>query len=292
MATVNPAEPRSYLSGLARRLIADGALSEEKAREIQARVAKDEGSLVSLLVESKAVSAARIAETASIEFGVPLVDLFVVEPDVSLLKNLNERLIRQHRALPLLKRGRVLYVAVSDPTNVKGLDEVKFAAGLGTEAVIVEEDKLTKAIDAALSAVSAASLDMGDVDLDKVEIKEDDADGPPDLSRADADDAPIVRFVHKMLLDAINSGSSDLHFEPYEKTYRVRLRTDGELRDSRQAAGATGQPHRRAPESHGAAWISPSGAYRRTDASSCACPRARPSTSASTPARPCGARKS
>src|SRR5215467_10225226 len=120
MASVNPtAEPRTYLSGLARRLIADGLLTEDKARDIQARVAKDEGTLVSLLVESKAVSPAKIAETASLEFGVPLLDLSSVEMDVSLLKNLNERLIRQHRALPIIKRGRVLYVAVSDPTNVK-----------------------------------------------------------------------------------------------------------------------------------------------------------------------------
>ena len=231
MASVNPtAEPRSYLSGLARRLIADGLLTEEKAREIQARVAKEEGSLVTLLVESKAVPAARIAETASIEFGVPLVDLAAVDPDINLLKNLNERLIRQHRALPLIKRGKVLYVAVSDPTNVKGLDEVKFAAGLATEAVVVEEDKLNKAIDGALNALSSASLDMGDVDLDKVEIKEDGDDGPPDLSQAGADDAPIVRFVHKMLLDAINQGVSDIHFEPYEKVFRVRYRKDGELR--------------------------------------------------------------
>ena len=231
MATVNPAaEPRMYLSGLARRLIADGLLSEEKARDIQARVAKEEGTLVSLLVESKAVTPAKIAETASLEFGVPLVDLASVEPDVSLLKNLNERLIRQHRALPLVKRGRVLYVAVSDPTNVKGLDEVKFAAGLATEAVVVEEDKLTKAIDAALSQVCAAALDIGDADLENIEIKEGEDEGPPDLSRADADDAPIVRFVHKMLVDAINQGASDIHFEPYEKTFRVRYRKDGELR--------------------------------------------------------------
>src|ERR1044071_7748781 len=198
MAAVNPTEPRAYLSGLARRLIADGLLSEEKAREIQARVAKEEGSLVTLLVETKSVPAARIAETASLEFGVPLLDLSAVDPDVSLLKNLNERLIRQHRALPLIKRGRILYVAVADPTNVKGLDEVKFAAGLATEAVVVEEDKLTKAIDQALNAISSAALDVGDADLDKVEIKDSDDDGPPDLTQAGADDAPIVRFVHKM----------------------------------------------------------------------------------------------
>ncbi|HZP87561.1 MAG TPA: ATPase, T2SS/T4P/T4SS family, partial [Burkholderiales bacterium] len=231
MATVNPAaEPRAYLSGLARRLIADGLLTEDKARDIQARVAKDEGTLVSLLVESKAVSPAKIAETASLEFGVPLVDLSAVDIDVTLLKNLNERLIRTHRVLPLIKRGRVLYVAVSDPTNVKGLDEMKFAAGLATEAVVVEEDKLGKAIEGALSQVSAAALDIGDADLDNIEIKEGDDDSTPDLSRADADDAPIVRFVHKMLVDAINQGASDIHFEPYEKTFRVRYRKDGELR--------------------------------------------------------------
>ena len=230
MSAVNPTEGRTYLSGLARRLVADGALSEDKAREIQARVTKDEGSLVTLLVESKAVPAARIAETASLEFGVPLIDLAVVEPDVNLLKNLNERLIRQHRALPLFKRGRILYVAVADPTNIKGLDEVKFASGVATEAVVVEEDKLTKAIDAALSAVSSTSLDVGDVDLDKVEIVEGGEEAQAEVTRGDSEDAPVVRFVHKMLLDAINMGASDIHWEPYEKNLRVRYRKDGELR--------------------------------------------------------------
>ena len=228
VASVSPTESRAYLSGLARRLIADGLITENKAREIQARVLNDEGSLVSILVETKSVPSIKIAETASIEFGVPLVDLNSVEPDLSLLKNLNERLIREHRALPLFKRGRTLFVAIADPTNLQALDEIKFASGLVTDAVLVEEDKLTRAIDTAVNAVSSAALDLGGTDLSEVEVK--DEEGPEGASRADSEDAPVVRFVHKMLLDAINQGCSDVRWEPYEKTLRVRYRKDGELR--------------------------------------------------------------
>jgi type IV pilus assembly protein PilB len=230
MAVANPTDSRVFLTGLARRLISDGHISEEKARDAQVRAIKEGSSLVALLVDAKLVSAARIAESASAEFGLPVFDLSAYEPDPELIKIIGERVIRTHHALPLFKRGRSLFVAVSDPLNVQALDEMKFASGLTTEAIIVEQDKLGRSIEAAMSAVSAASLDVGDADLENIEIKEGGDDEAPGASRADADDAPIVRFVHKILLDAIHQGTSDVHFEPYEKTLRVRYRKDGELR--------------------------------------------------------------
>lgn len=144
----------------------------------------------------------------------------------------NEKLIRQHNALPLFKRGNRLFVAVSDPTNLAGLDEIKFQANLTTEAILVEEDKLAKVIEKVLEAkdntISALS---DDADLDNLDITSDEDQAPKDTGGPDVDDTPVVRFINKILLDAINKGASDIHFEPYEKFYRVRYRQDGMLHE-------------------------------------------------------------
>lgn len=144
----------------------------------------------------------------------------------------DEKLVRKHHALPLYKRGNRLFVAVSDPTNLQALDEIKFHVGANTEAVLVEEGKLKQVIEKAMAGADTSLADMsGDGDLDDLDIGggdevEDDSAGDTDL-----DDAPVVRFVNKVLLDAINSGASDIHFEPYEKAYRVRYRRDGVLKE-------------------------------------------------------------
>jgi type IV pilus assembly protein PilB len=230
-ATLPSATPVPALSGLARKLVADQLLSEDQAREFQTRAGRSGQSFVGLLVESKTVSARRIAEVASNDFGAPLLDLSAIEIDTALLKDISEKMLRKTHALPLYRRGSVLFVAVSDPTNLAALDEIRFATRIATEAVVVEEDKLTKAIDAAAQKLSSASMDigMGDADLENIDIGAGDAE-LPDVSKSDADEAPIVRYVHKIMLDAIGQGASDIHFEPYEKTYRIRYRKDGELR--------------------------------------------------------------
>lgn len=219
------------LSGLARKLVVDGLLDEEKAQNTFEESLKKKKPFVSLVVENKLVPSNSIALAAAQEFGAPLVDIDLLEIDPDIIKLVKEELIKKHHALPIFKRGKRLAVAVSDPTNIQALDEIKFATGLTTDAVIVEEDKLTKNIDKALEEADSGLGDMDDEDFDDLDDLEVAEDGPQEQDDSDVDDAPVVRFVNKVLLDAIKKGASDLHFEPYEKTYRVRFRIDGVLQE-------------------------------------------------------------
>ncbi|MEW7981500.1 MAG: type IV-A pilus assembly ATPase PilB [gamma proteobacterium symbiont of Phacoides pectinatus] len=217
------------LSGLGSRLVQDGFLSEELAQQAFQQALKRKQSFVSFLVENKILSGREIAESASHEFGVPLLDLSPLEmAPISLVE---EKLVRKHRALPLFKRGNRLFLGVSDPTNFQGLDEIKFHTGLTTEAVVVIEEQLVEIIEKALSANDSTTMvDLLDADLDNLDIPTEDEkkDSEGDL---DVDDAPVVRYVNKVLLDAINTGASDIHLEPYEKSFRIRYRQDGILRE-------------------------------------------------------------
>jgi type IV pilus assembly protein PilB len=217
------------LSGLARKLVLDGLLDEEKAQSTFEESLKKKKPFISLVVENKLVPSSSIALAAAQEFGAPLVDIDLLEIDPDIIKLVKEELIKKHHALPIFKRGKRLAVAVSDPTNIQALDEIKFATGLTTDAVIVEEDKLAKNIDKALEAADGGLGNMDDEDFDDLDDLEVAEDGPQEQDDGDIDDAPVVRFVNKVLLDAIKKGASDLHFEPYEKTYRVRFRIDGVL---------------------------------------------------------------
>ena len=232
IGTAPPANP-VFLGGLARRLVADKLISDAQAREAQQRAVKEHMPFVSALIAAKALSSQKIAEVASLEFGAPLVDISAIEIDPAVAREVSDKVLRKVHALPLFKRGKKTFVAVSDPTNLQALDEIKFATGNMTEAVLVEEDKLVKAIDAAIQAGESQRMDLGDADLENLEVEggeSADGAGAVDVSRADAEDAPIVRYVNKVLVDAINAGASDVHFEPYEKTYRIRYRKDGELK--------------------------------------------------------------
>ncbi|MBA4286341.1 MAG: type IV-A pilus assembly ATPase PilB [Xanthomonadaceae bacterium] len=222
------------MGGLPRRLINDGLLTEEQARDAQAKAAKTGSHFVSVVVESKLINPGRLAEIASIEFGTPLIDLSTLTIEAPLAREINEKLMRKHHVLPIYKRDRKLFVALSDPTRLQALDEVKFATGYLVEGILVEEDKLTKGIEAAVAAVQATALQGGDEDLENLEVEGGDVDPGADAGAGnggDADDAPIIRYVNKVLIDAINRGASDIHFEPYEKKYRIRYRMDGELRE-------------------------------------------------------------
>ena len=229
MATANPT---IKLSGLAGRLVRDGLLDEELTRQAIESARKAKAPLVAHLVEQKLVTAQDLAHAAANEFGVPLIDLAVVELDQQVTNLVSEKLIRHHQALPLFKRGKRLFVAVSDPTNLDALDEFKFHTGLTTEPVLVEQDKLVRFLDKALEDPGGGVTDQDlDEDLENLSVSGGDEAGPSgDVTEADADDAPVVRFVNKVLLDAINKGASDVHFEPYEKSFRVRFRQDGMLR--------------------------------------------------------------
>jgi type IV pilus assembly protein PilB len=221
-----------FLGGLARRLAADQLLSDVQARDLQQKALKEQRPFVSVVVESKLVSASAVAEAASLEFGVPLMDLSAVEMDRSLVQQLTDKVLRKAHALPIYARGKKMFIAVSDPMNVQALDDIKFATGHATEAVLVEEDKLARALEQALTLLQQADMSVADGDLENLEVADDDeaAMVGNDVSRDSADDAPIVRFVNKVMVDAINQGASDIHFEPYEKFYRIRYRKDGELK--------------------------------------------------------------
>ncbi len=220
------------LSGLAGRIVRDGLLDEDITRQAIESARKAKKPLVAHLVEEKLLSAADLAHAAANEFGVPLLDLVVVDVDPQVTNLVSEKLIRHHQALPLFKRGKRLFVAVSDPTNLDALDEFKFHTGLTTEPVLVEQDKLVIGIERALEDQSGGFGEQDlDEDLENLSVTGgDEAERGGDVTEADADDAPVVRFVNKVLLDAINKGASDIHFEPYEKSFRVRFRQDGMLR--------------------------------------------------------------
>jgi len=219
------------LSGLARQMVLAGVLDERTAQQAQVQALRNKSSLVTYVVQNKLAKGRAVAELASEQFGVALLDLAVLDKEALPRDIVSEKLARQHRVLPLAKRGNKLYVAVSDPANHQAISDIQFSTGLTTEAILVEDDKLGDAIDKFFDSGSTGLEDLGDVDLDGVDVETVSDDIKGDEGGAEADDAPVVRFVNKMLLDAIRGGSSDLHFEPYEKAYRVRLRTDGILHE-------------------------------------------------------------
>ena len=229
MSSVNP---QVNLNGLARRLVNDGHIAEDEALKAQEQSDKKKSSLVSYLVEKGLVDGKIIATASAEEFGIPVFDIEVIELEPDIIKMVDEKLVRKHHALPLYKRGNRLFVAVSDPTNLQALDEIKFHVGANTEPVLVEEGKLKEIIEKAMAGADTSLADMSDDgDLDDLDIGGGDETEDDSASDSDMDDAPVVRFVNKVLLDAINSGASDIHFEPYEKAYRVRYRRDGVLKE-------------------------------------------------------------
>ena len=224
------AESSVKISGLAHRLVQDNLLTEETAAKALKRAASQRTPFVSYLVERNILGSKPIAHAASEEFGTPLFDLDALDLTQAPISLVDEKLLRTHRVLPLFKRGSRLFLGVSDPTNVEGVDQIKFHTGLSTETIIVEEDKLARTIESALEANETSITDLMDADLDNLDIamEEDEAPQEGDL---DVDDAPVVRFVNKILLDAIKLGASDIHFEPYEKNFRIRYRQDGMLHE-------------------------------------------------------------
>ena len=221
------------LGGLARRIVDHGLLAEADAAAAQEEAQKKRIPLVTYLVNEKNVNAGEVAAAAAAEFGIPVFDIGSLDLESVPRGLVDEKLIRQHQALPILKRGNRLFIAISDPMNLVALDEIKFNTGISTEPLLVEEGKLSKVLDAALDEGDAgmAMDDLMDEDLDKLDISAEEDDAGPDIAGSDVDDTPIVRFVNKVMLDAINKKASDIHFEPYEKTYRVRFRIDGVLEE-------------------------------------------------------------
>ncbi|WP_293857625.1 type IV-A pilus assembly ATPase PilB [Steroidobacter sp.] len=232
---VSTIQQRMVMQGLPQRLIQDGLVDEQTMTQAMTAAKESDSNLVSHLVTQGIADAKEIAIAASQEFGVPLLDLDAVQLDLDVVKLVSDKLLAKHRVLPLLKRGKRLFVAVSDPTNLHALDEIKFQTGLSIEAVVVEDDKLQKIANKTMEQVDTQmpALTDDDLDLENLEVTggDDDEGAAAAAGRDDIEDAPIVRFVNKVLLDAIKRGASDIHFEPYEKSYRIRLRLDGFLKE-------------------------------------------------------------
>ena len=218
------------ITGITRRLVMDGVLGEADARKALDEAGKAKKQVHVYLLENRLVSSAQIAAANSIEFGMPLIDSTALDLRFSAVKLVSEELIQKHHALPLIKRGNRLFVAISDPTNTRALDDIKFAANLAVEPILVDEERLRRSIDMALSAGDDLGKQEDDEGLENLESTGDDDDADSGTVDSKGDDTPVVKFVNKVLLDAIKRGASDIHFEPYETEFRVRLRMDGILK--------------------------------------------------------------
>lgn len=224
------------LSGLARRLVKDNLLTTEDAIQHLQKSKQENIPFVNHLVSEGGIEAAKIAYIASNEFGTPVYDLDSHNRQTIPKDLVDNKLITLHQALPLFKRGNRLFVAVTDPTNLHALDEIKFNTGMNIDTILVEADKLSSAIEQYINEGEATLGDaLGDLDgeeldgLDVEAVSEDNNDKSG--SSSDEDEAPVVKFINKILLEAIKTGASDIHFEPYEKAYRIRFRVDGILQE-------------------------------------------------------------
>ena len=226
---------QSNLAGLPRRLVQDGIISEEQLQEAGEAAKKERLPLIAYLVGEELADARAIAVAASHEFGVPLLDLDAVDIELDAIRAVDQKLITKHRVLPLVRRGKRLFLGIADPTNLQAIDDIKFATTLSIDPVVVEQDKLEERITKAIEAVDTS---MGGLVDDDFDLENLDVGGGPveddEIQKDDIEDAPVVRFVNKVLLDAIKRGASDVHFEPYEKIFRVRTRLDGVLSEVTQ----------------------------------------------------------
>ncbi len=219
------------LTGLAKRLVAQQHLTLERAQQAQSFASREGLPFATYLVDHRLVDSLNVAQAAADEFGLPLVDIGAMELDPEVTRLVSEKLIREFNALPIYKRGNKLFVAISDPADIRAMDQFQFHCGLNSEPVLVETHALRAAMDNALDSKESSISTLSDSDLDALEFSGADDAASPTTSDSDIDDAPLVRFVHKVLLDAVNKGASDIHFEPYEGRFRVRFRMDGLLRE-------------------------------------------------------------
>jgi len=224
------------ITGIARRLVLDGALDETVAREALDAATRERKPIANYLREHKLVTPPQLAAANSIEFGMPLFDPTVMDPSQSAIRLVKEELLQKHLVLPLFKRGGRLFVGVSDPTNTAALDEVKFHTNLLVEPILIDEDAIKRTMQLWMESSDA----LGNLDdaegLDNLDVSGGEDEGGSDGGiDSKNDDTPVVKFVNKVLVDAIRRGASDIHFEPYETDYRVRLRIDGILKQVAKA---------------------------------------------------------
>ena len=225
--------PFSSLSGVARVLVHAGKLSGKAAEALVKTAAERKTSFVSTLIAANSVSAGDLAHTMAGALALPLLDLAAVDADKLPRNVIDNKLVNQYRVVVLGKRGNRLFIGGADPTDQEAVERIKFATQLSPEWVIVEYDKLAKLLSSSASNTSDTIESLADGDFD-FEVTEDTSEQDNAEVATEVEDAPVVRFLQKMLIDAINARASDLHFEPYEYNYRVRFRVDGELREITQ----------------------------------------------------------
>ena len=226
------------ITGIARRLVQDGALEEAAARTAMAQATEAKVPLAQWIAEKKLVSSSSMAAANAVEFGMPLLDVGAFDASQNALKLVSEELLQKHHVLPLFKRGNKLFVGTSNPTQTAALAEIQFNTNLVVEPILVDEDQIRRTLEQWQNAGGQISGDLGgdDEGLDNLEVGGGDEDAGSDSGvDAKGDDTPVVKFVNKVLIDAIRRGASDIHFEPYESEYRVRLRIDGLLKSVAKA---------------------------------------------------------
>ncbi len=228
------ANTQTPLSGLARALVQHGRISEADAVACTTAAPADAayGFLLEL-IQRKLLSGADIALFTADTFGYPLLDIGAFDPDSMQADTIDTKLLRKHAVLPLMKRQNRITIATAEPSNMRALDEVRFQTGLQVDVVVVEADKLVKLVEK-FTESAAQKLDElvgSDMDMDLLESTASSDAAADDSAQQDTEDAPVVKFIQKILIDAINEGASDIHFEPYEKYYRIRVRSDGQLRE-------------------------------------------------------------
>ena len=219
------------LSGLARALVQAGQLKETEAEQLLSQANNAKTSLIEQIVISQKATAIDIARFVSETFGYPLLDLAAFDEAQILKDAIDHKLIATHKVIPLNKRGNRLSVAIADPTNLRALDEIRFQTGLAVDPIVVEQPKLAPLVAKYAESAADALKNLAGDEINLDFLDEESAAKVDEANGQDVDDAPVVKFIQKMLLDAINDGASDIHFEPYEKYYRIRFRVDGILRE-------------------------------------------------------------
>lgn len=218
------------LTGLCRAMVTQGLLSPEEGENLQNQSRSSGESFIAHLLRTRRFRADQVAAFASVNFGIPLFNLDSLDPAIIPKGVVDPKLLAKHRVLPIAQRGNRLFVALSDPSNLKALDDIKFQTSLATEPIVVEDDKLGRMLESHGEATEESILKTIDTEDLNLEFSDDETQNAIDTAAAaDIDDAPVVKYLQKILLDAINSGASDIHFEPYEKNYRIRYRMDGML---------------------------------------------------------------
>ena len=222
---------KNTLSGLARALVQANRIKESEADALLSQALATQTSFIQQLIASHKLNAAEIARFASNTFGYPLLDLRAFDDNQILATAIDRKLIVTHRVVPLHKRGNRLTIAIADPTNLRALDEIRFQTGMTVDPVIADEALMAPIVTRLSESAEETLKNLSGDDINLEFGDEESAEKTDDIAAIDVDDAPVVRFIQKILLDAINDGASDIHFEPYEKNYRIRFRIDGMLRE-------------------------------------------------------------